>query len=515
VLFAAIDVGTNSIHLIVVEIDSSFDTSRVMYKAREMVRLGSNDALEKSELSAKAMHRGVDAIARFVDAARSRGAERIRAVATSAVREATNAAEFVEMVAAQTGIALEVLGEREEARLIHLGAARGYPIYDRIACIVDIGGGSTEFIIADGERPYLLESVKLGSLRMYDAYMRGARDPQKAERALNKHIASVLDPLAPQLRNFSIDFGMGTSGTIMGLAALDAADRGLPFSRVHGYTIELRRLRDLQKRMIAMTEDERRKMPGMNPRRADIIVAGNAILIGALSTIGLNEIVVCERALRDGIIVDLVQTDREIAERLGDERVRRLEEIDNLALRFEAYGVHQRAVARIALQLFERLADLHGLAPGDRDLLYAAAVVHNAGGFIASSSQHKHTAYIVRNSLLRGWREDERELIATIARYYRKAMPKPSHLEFAAFSAIDQRRISMLASLLRIADGLDGRHLGLVSGINVIRESGLIRVLAQADQDIASELGAATYKADLFARTFGLDIVFEADREPA
>ena len=514
-LFAAIDVGTNSIHLIVVEIDSSFDTSRVIYKAREMVRLGSNDALANGELSAKAMTRGVDAIARFVDAARSRGAERIRAVATSAVREAGNAATFVSMVAAQTGIALEVLDEREEARLIHLGAARGYPIYDRLACIVDIGGGSTEFIVADGERPYLLESVKLGSLRIYDQFMRGAKDPQKAERAMNRHIASLLDPLAPQLRNFRIDFGIGTSGTIMGLAALDAADRGAPLARVHGYTIELRRLRDLQKRMLAMSEDERRKMPGMNPRRADIIVAGNAILIGALTVLGLSEIVVCERALRDGIIVDLVQTDRVIAERLGDERVRRFEEVDNLALRFEAYGVHQRAVARIANQLFERLADVHGLAPGDRDLLYAAAVAHSVGGFIANSSQHKHTAYIVRNSLLRGWRDDERELIATLARYYRKAMPKPSHPEFAALSALDQQRISKLASLLRIADGLDSRHLGLVSGINVIRESGRIRVLAQADQDITSELGAATYKADLFARTFGLDIAFEADREPA
>jgi len=210
-----------------------------------------------------------------------------------------------------------------------------------------------------------------------------------------------------------------------------------------------------------------------------------------------------------------VQTDRVIAERLGDERVRRFEEVDNLALRYEAYGVHQRAVARIANQLFERLADVHALAPGDRDLLYAAAVAHSVGGFIANSSQHKHSAYIVRNSMLRGWRDDERELIATLARYYRKAMPKPSHPEFAALSALDQQRISKLASLLRIADGLDSRHLGLVSGINVIRESGRIRVLAQADQDITSELGAATYKADLFARTFGLDIAFEADREPA
>src|SRR5580698_4209169 len=229
-----------------------------------MVRLGSDNALEHGQLSSKAMVKGIDAISRFVAAARARGAERIRAVATSAVREAENGEEFRAQVELQAGIPLEVVPAIEEARLIHLGVANGVPIYDRLACIIDIGGGSTEFIVADGERPYLLDSVKLGSLRLYDRYLRG-KSPQRGARELNKHVLATLGPLIDRVRRYRLDLTIGTSGTIMGLAALDAADRGLSPGRVHGYTITRDRLEELQRKMLVMSEGERRRMPGMNP----------------------------------------------------------------------------------------------------------------------------------------------------------------------------------------------------------------------------------------------------------
>ncbi|MGD1068406.1 MAG: hypothetical protein ABR975_16475, partial [Vulcanimicrobiaceae bacterium] len=256
-LFGAIDVGTNSIHLIVVELDAAFDTSRVVYKAREMVRLGSDDALESGRLSRKAMERGVDAIARFVEAAHVRGADRVRAVATSAVRETENGEEFRALVEARTGVPLEILDGSEEARLIHLGVASGFPIYDRVACIVDIGGGSTEIVVADGERPYLVDSMKLGSLRLYDAYLRGQSDPFRAARRLDEHILEVVAPIAERVRHYRLDLALGTSGTIMGLASLDAATRGLALKRVHGYTLQRSRLEALQRLMLPMSEAER------------------------------------------------------------------------------------------------------------------------------------------------------------------------------------------------------------------------------------------------------------------
>jgi exopolyphosphatase/guanosine-5'-triphosphate,3'-diphosphate pyrophosphatase len=509
VLFGAIDVGTNSIHLIVVEFDSTFDTTRVVYKDREMVRLGSDDALERGRLSPKAMVKGIAAIARFVAGAQARGAERIRAVATSAVREADNGDEFRAQVEVQAGIPLEILSAQEEARLIHLGVASGFPIYDRLACIIDIGGGSTEFVVCDGERPYLLDSVKLGSLRLYDRYLRG-KSPQRGARELDKHITATLRPLIDRVRRYRLDFVIGTSGTIMGLGALDAAARGLSLNRVHGYTIARDRLEVLQRQMLGMTESERRRMPGMNPRRSDIIVAGNAILIAALAQLGRDEIVVCERALRDGIIVDMVSQDRALAERLGDQHVQRIETVEALAHHYEHMGGHQRQVSRLALALFERLAPLHGLAPSDRDLLFAAATLHSIGRFVAESANHKHSAYLIRNSPLPGWRDDERELIAQISRYYRKAMPKPSHPEFMALSLEQKRRVEVLAAILRIADGLDERELGVVMDVGVRRDDGRIFIVAQADGDVSGELGAAMFKADLFERTFGVRAVFES-----
>ncbi len=508
-LFGAIDVGTNSFHLIVVEFDSTFDTTRVVYKDREMVRLGSDDAMERGNLSAKAMARGVAAIVRFVEAARARGAERIRAVATSAVREAENGEEFRLQVEAQAGIPLEVIPAIEEARLIHLGVAGGFPIYDRLACIIDIGGGSTEFIVADGERPYLLDSVKLGSLRLYDRYLRG-RSPQRGARELEAHIRATLKPLIERVRRYRIDTVIGTSGTIMGLAALDAASRGVATKRVHGYTLNRERLAALQKQMLGMSENERRRMPGMNPRRADIIVAGAAILIEALNGLERDDIVISNRALREGIIVDLVAQDRALGERLGDERVRRHEAIEALAHRYEHLGGHQRHVARLALVLFAKLADLHGLAPSDRDILYAASILHSIGHFVAESARHKHSAYIIRNSVLDGWRDDERELIAQVARYYRKAMPKPSHPEYMALDEFGRRRVDVLAAILRIADGLDVRELGIVMDAGIRRENGRLVVVAVAEADVSCELAAAMFKSDLFERTFGLRVGFES-----
>jgi exopolyphosphatase/guanosine-5'-triphosphate,3'-diphosphate pyrophosphatase len=508
-LFGAIDVGTNSIHLVVVECDSIYDTSRVVHKAREMVRLGSNDALERGRLSAKAMARGVEAISRFVALARQRGAERIRAVATSAVREANNGLEFRSLVEAQAGIELEILDAIEEARLIHLGVASGFAIDDRTACIIDIGGGSTEFIVASGERPFLLDSVKLGSLRLYDAFLRDAVDAARAARGLNLYIRDALAPLMERVRFYQLDVGIGTSGTIMGLAAVDAAERGVQLRRVHGHVLTRARLESLQRRMLAMTEAERRKMPGMNPRRADIIVAGNAVLIGALVQLGLDEIVVCERALRDGIIVDLIARDRALAQRLGDKHVARLEVLDTLGHKYGYLGPHERQVARLALRLFDRLADVHGLTPGDRDVLYAAALLHGIGRFIAESGRHKHAAYIIRESVLAGWRDDERARIAVVARYYRKAMPKLTHPEFAQLEPAERERVGKLAALLRLADGLDTRHLGSVNDIAIRRENGRIVIVAQAEADISGELGAAMLKADLFEQVFRVRLAVE------
>ena len=503
----AIDVGTNSIHLIVVEVDAESMSTRTIFKAREMVRLGADDALDGGTLGKRATARGVEAIARFVRLARERDAERVRAVATSAVREARNGGEFAAEVERLCGIPLEVLDEREEARLIYLGVTRNFPIHDKLACILDVGGGSTEFIVADDRRPYLLESVKLGSLRLYDAYLRGDAPPYRRYPEMVTHIKSVLEPVMLRLREFDCDLVLGTSGTIMGLAAIDAGDRGLRTAGVHGHVLRLDRLRALQAKMLTLTEAERRTLPGMNPRRADIIIAGAAVLIEALSGIGNREITVSQHALREGVVIDLVQADAEITRRLDALRARRRESVASLARRYQSGGLHERSVARLALRIFDDLAPFVAVSPGDRELLHAASLLHDMGKFVNRSAHHKHGAYLIRNSNLDGWTEREREQLATIVRYHRKTLPKPTHTEWMALSEDERARVSVLAGILRIADGLDIRQQGVVTEVRARWGVQNVTLEVEGNEDLTAELGAAEFKADLLARSLARAIV--------
>ena len=514
-LLGAIDVGTNSIHLIVVEMDPRFGTSRTILKAREMVRLGGGDALARGHLSKKAVQRGVAAIAKFAEAARAAGASDIRAVATSAVREASNRDEFLAAVRATSGVSVEVLDDVEEARLIHLGVSRGFPLGGRVACIFDIGGGSTEFIVGDEDRPFFLHSVRLGSLRLFDEYLVDESALTLGCRALDRFVRATLAPVAARLADYQFDALIGTSGTVLGLAALDAAEHGMPSQRAHGYVLRLDRLRALQAKMTKLTPAERRKMPGMNPRRSDIIVAGNSIVIAVMEMLGREELVVSERALREGLVVDYLERNIAVARKLGDERTRRFDEAHALARRFGGMGVHENHVAALALQLFDGLTDVHRFEPAERDVLFAAALVHDVGRAISSSAHHKHSAYIVRNAGLPGWRREEVDLIASIVRYHRKSPPKPTHPEWIDATPALRAKIEGLAAILRIADGLDRRHLGVVTSVAPAVSAAGVRFRIEALQDVSPEVEGAAFKADLFERAFGRPVSFEVAPRPA
>jgi exopolyphosphatase/guanosine-5'-triphosphate,3'-diphosphate pyrophosphatase len=508
-LLGAIDVGTNSIHLIVVELDPHFGTSRTILKAREMVRLGGGDALVRGYLGKKAVARGVAAIARFAASARAAGAVDIRAVATSAVREASNGDEFVAAVRASSGIEIEVLGDVEEARLIHLGVSRGFPLAGKTACIFDIGGGSTEFIVGDEDRAYFLHSVRIGSLRLFEEYVGDAPTAQ-GYRALEAFVRETLAPVAARLADYHFDTLIGTSGTVLGLAALDAAATGLPSQRAHGYVLRLDRLRALQQTLAKLSPAERRKLPGMNPRRSDIIVAGATIVVTVMELLGREELVVSERALREGIVVDYLERNISVARKVGDERSRRFDEAHALARRFGQMDVHETHVAALAVQIFDATVDLHRFEPADRDLLFAAALLHDVGRAIAVSAHHKHGAYVVRSAGLPGWRAEEIETIASLVRYHRKSPPKPTHVEWANATPAMRTKIEGLAALLRIADGLDRRHLGVVGGVSARKSPGSVTFVLDALQDVAGEMAAAAFKADMFERTFGVVVSFEA-----
>lgn len=510
-VLAAIDIGTNSIHLILVEVDESTGATHPLRKEREMVRLGAGEALKKRRIGRKAFTRGVEAIARFAVVAREARADEIRAVATSAVREALNGREFVEAVQAASGVEVRIISGADEARLIQLGVSRGYPLHGRVACIVDVGGGSTEIIVADAERPRFLRSVRLGSLRLYEEFLAG-HDPVDPNdyRRLQRHVERALRPLGRSLREYGYDVVIATSGTALGLAGADAAARGLPAGRVHGYELTAARLRTLQRSLLRMTVAQRRRLPGMSPRRADIVVAGAAVLIGVLELLGRTALVVCDRALREGLVAEFLDERLERASQSGDPRAVRAEAVQEFATRFGAGGEHERTVLSLALSLFDQTRSLHHLDALDRELLYAAAMLHDVGCYLADSSHHKHSAYLIRNADLRGWTPGELMIVSAVARYHRRSMPKDRHPEFALLSPEVRDRVAKLAGILRVADALDVRELGVVAAVRATDRGGALELEAEAAQVIDAELEAVRGKSDLLAAALGMRVTVRA-----
>ena len=505
--FGAIDVGTNSIHVIVVEIDPYVGSVHTVLKAREMVRLGAGNALKHARLGKKAVARGVEVIALFVERARSVGAKDVRIVATSAVRDAENRLEFVQAVEAKTGCRVEVLSGRDEARLIHLGVSRGTVLDERLACIVDIGGGSTELIIADHHRTYQLMSLPLGSLRMYERFRHG---DDVDVQALDAYLVGALESVCATIRsgeslpgNARLQTVIGTSGTWLGLAALDAADRGVKFSRSVGAELTLERIEYLQTRMLALSAEGRKNMPGMNPRRSDIIVAGNAVASAILRMLQLDRVQICDFALREGIIADYLRQNHDRVKALGDERLRRLDAVRDLALQLRGDIAHESRVAEFALEMYDGLNERSRFEDTDRDVLFGAGILHDVGTVINVSSHHKHSAYIVRNASLIGWKPREKELLALLVRYHRRSLPKLTHPEYVALEPPTRQILDRLASLLRIADGLDAGHHGNVRSVALKRERGRYMITVYADGDVSFEIDSARAKADLFARTYG------------
>ncbi|MDE2573584.1 MAG: Ppx/GppA family phosphatase, partial [bacterium] len=463
--------------------------------------------LKKRRISRKAFTRGVEVITHFVSIARGAGADEILAVATSAVRESVNGREFADAVSAAAGVEVRIIPGAEEARLIQLGVARGYPLHGRVACIVDVGGGSTEVIVADSERARFLRSVRLGSLRLYEEFLAGHDPVDTADyRRLQHHIERALRPLARSLRDYDFDVVIATSGTALGLAGADAAARGLPAGRVHGYELTAARLRALQRSLLRMTVAQRRRVTGMNPRRGDIVVAGAAVLIGALEAMGRSSLIVCDRALREGLIAEFLDQRLERASQSGDPHAVRAEAVQEFAARFGTGGEHERTVVALALSLFDQTRALHALGAPDRELLYAAAMLHDVGKYLAASSHHKHSAYVVRNADLRGSAPGELILVSAVARYHRRSMPKERHPEFALLSPEARDRVAKLAGILRVANALDACKLGVVTGIRAQVRAGRLSLQAEAAQEIAAELAAANVMSDLLAAALGLPV---------
>jgi exopolyphosphatase/guanosine-5'-triphosphate,3'-diphosphate pyrophosphatase len=494
---AAIDIGTNSIHLVVARVAPN-DRFEVVAREREMVRLGSGPG-DMKRLAPDAIDRGIAALTHMRRVAEAESAS-IRAVATSAVREAENHDDFVRRAREEAGVEVEVISGVEEARLIHLGVLQAVPVFDRRLMLVDIGGGSTELLVGERGEVLASRSLKLGAIRMSARFFGGEVVHPAAVGSCRKFVRSVLAPFVPEVQRLGFDVLIGSSGTILALASMVAAARSDPNPiTLNNFELTRDELDEVVGHLAkAGSVEKRRRLPGLDPRRADIILGGAIVLEQVMHTYGATRLVVSENALREGVLLDTVQ--RSHGGTLHHLRDLSRASVVHLMEQCDERPDHSREIARLALELFDATASVHRLDDGSRDYLEAAALLANVGLFISHAKHHLHTYYVIRNSEhLTGFTDREIEIIAQVARYHRKSAPKPEHEAFARLWRNDQTLVRALAGLLRIAIGLDRSYERRVATVRARDDGKLVQIelVPTGDADITLELYAADARKQL------------------
>ena len=487
---AAIDIGTNSVHMIVVQVrpDRSFE---VIDREKEMVRLGSG-GLGGRALTDSSMTAALQVLSKFCRLAESHDVDEIVAAATSAVREADNGREFLTTVRQRTGIRVRVISGTEEARLIHRAAVYGVDVSDNAAVVLDIGGGSVELTRGTAAQIQVAQSAKIGVIRLSEQFVRSdpltARDERRLVRCIQSEIADTVD----QITGLGFDRVIGTSGTILSLGQLAASEDGaVAADDLRNRRITAKQIRRLSRELAGMTLAERLRIPGFDPRRADLAVAGSILLDTILKKLGAKELTLCDLALREGLALDYIRKNQaRIAkvEKYPDVRRRSVVE---LAERCNYFAAHASQVRRMALALFDQTQSNHGLGAREREWLEYSALLHDIGVHISYGRHHRHSYYLVKNGDLRGFEPEEVEVIALVARYHRRGVPKRSHEGYGDLSSELRRSVKTLAAILRVAEGLDRSHQQSVADLEIIvgGQDYLLRIRPAGDTEL--ELWAA------------------------
>jgi len=512
---AAIDIGTNSVHLVVVKVgeNSRFE---IIAQEKEVVRLGSGSK-DMKYLKEDAMDRGIDALKRYRQIADISRAE-IKAVATSAVREALNKEVFIQRARAEAGIEVEIISGFEEARLIYLGVLQALPIFDKKILLVDIGGGSTEFLIGKSGEMIQANSLKLGAIRLTDQFFKEDPLDAKSINRCRQYVEVYIHPMAREVRRQGFETAVGSSGTISNIAQMiQILRQEQPTRFLSNFTFSRMELAEVVKLLIkADTLKKRQKIEGLDPKRADIILAGAIILEQAFEKMAIDSMTVSGFALREGVILDALQKHQGDAMRhLTDIRYKG---VLHLADTCHYEKEHADQVTRLALQLYDQLRDLHRLEDINREYLEAAGILHNVGFFISHAQHHRHSYYIIRNSeYLTGFTNHEIEIIAQVARYHRKSVPRPKHEEFARLSPKDQIIVKKLSGILRVAEGLDRTHSSIIQSLRCERGGEALTLhLRSANETYPSlEIHTAETRKDLFEETLGVKLGFVVDNAVA
>lgn len=465
-VLAAVDIGTNSVHMVIARVGED-GRMEILEREKDMVRLGRSSG-DMKELAPDAIDRGVAALKRCRSVADAHGAE-LAAVATSAVREAENRAEFLDRAWDEAGVSVEVISGFEEARLIHLGVLQSLPLYDERVLLCDIGGGSTEVLLGQRGDVLASRSFRLGAIRVTERFLADEPVKPKHVERCRQHAETILTAFGAEVAEAGFDTVVGASGTIETVVAMALAARGgdSGLRTLNGQRIEAAEVTDVVDLLAATPRAaDRAALPGMDAKRADILLGGAVILEQFVRACAVQELVFSDYALREGVLLD--QARRRSGASLHHLQDLRRRSVVHLMELTDEHPDHSREIARHALDLFDGLRPLLELDDEARPLLEAAALLCNVGSFISHSGHHKHSYYVIRNSEhLAGFTDREIELIAQVARYHRKSAPKPKHDEWRALRRPDRELVVRLAAVLRVAIGLDRSHRNRVASTSV------------------------------------------------
>jgi len=505
----AIDIGTNSLHMVIVEVTAAL-TFRTLSSQKELTQLG-RDALVKHVLARSAMNHTVAVLGRYLKVAQSFECDQILAYATSAARESVNGGEFVQMAKQQLGLEVRIISSQEEARLIYLAVRQAINFELGSALVVDIGGGSAEFILAQYDKALMLESRKLGASRLTQAFLT-ADPPSKSQiKKLREHIQKILDPLLNRIRSAAPRQFVGTSGTMENIASMCAAlhdpeaARGRVASVIprDDFAVIFRRIMKLSMR-------ERESIPGLDPARAYQIVAGCVLVDYLFEHLGVEQFEISDRAMREGMVIDYLQTHWprvRLSVEIMDPRRRNVVELGRRCNFDEAHGVQ---VAKLAVEIFDQLKRWHQLDGRYRELLQYSAMLHDIGWHIGHSGHHKHSWYLIKNGDMAGFSPQEIDIMAVTARYHRRSMPKKSHEPYMALALEERRIVEKLAAILRIAEALDRGHYQCVDRVRCGIGRKTVRFNIYYRNDPELELWAARQKVDMLQKVYGCRAVFVA-----
>jgi exopolyphosphatase/guanosine-5'-triphosphate,3'-diphosphate pyrophosphatase len=511
---AAVDVGSNSIHMVVAEVEAD-GRFHVLDRAKDMVRLGGRTH-NQGLLSPEAIENGVRTLATFRTLADRLEVTRVQAVATSAVREAANGGDFIRRVRDEVGWRIKVIQGLEEARLIYLGVRHATDLTaDTPAMIVDIGGGSVELILVENGEATWLDSLKLGVARLTDRFLQ--RDPPRAQdleamtTVIDRELEVAKRDLVSTRGKIVLNRVIGTSGTMLnlvGMASQRASDAGDGRSR--NVAVDAAEFTKLRRLLCRSDRAERLKIKGLDSKRVDLIAAGSCVAERVLKTFGANTVTACTWALREGVLLDFIDRHQRGIEEIALYESPRVRSVMRLARHLGETSQHGAQVARLALRIYDQLQGDLSLRPPAREWLHYAAQLHDIGHHIAHKNHHRHAQYLITNGDLLGFEPYEIDLIAQVARYHRKSTPKDSDPEFAALAADLQQTVRALSAILRVADALDRSHFGVVRDVSLRRDgAGITFRLDSGENDAALEIWEAEQRSKPLRQLLGRDLAFE------